>query len=421
MYQTTQLTNGAKIATAYLPHTASVCMGVWVGTGSRHETRKQNGVSHFIEHVLFKGTKHRNAKEISETVEGLGGYLNAFTAEENTCYYAKAKADRFSVIAEVLMDMYLNPAFDPEEIRKEREVIKEELAMYTDQPSQLVLELLNEVLWPDHPLGRCITGTETTIDSLTPRRLKRFWQRHYVAQNTLIVVVGPLKHRSVVQRLRKHTRHIPSGGPPGCKRVHEDQSKPRLRLQARNSEQLQLAFGIKTCSRHGPHRYGLRILNTLLGENMSSRLFQRLREEHGLAYSVYSNLGFFDDVGFLTIGAGIDASQLEKAMTLIQETLEEFRSQKPSHREIKQARDYLIGHLDLHLENTENHMMMLGEQILGFGKCIRTATIHQELLRITPKTIQTIADHYFQPKNLNLAIVGKLAKKRLLGFDKWLT
>ena len=421
MYEITQLNNGARIVSAHLPHMASVCMGVWAGTGSRHESVAQNGVSHFIEHVLFKGTKSRNAREISEAVEGVGGYLNAFTAEENTCYYAKASAERFGVLAEVLMDMYLNPAFDPVEFEKEREVIKEELAMYMDQPSQLVLEVLNEVLWPDHPLGRCITGTEASLDALKVTTLKRFWKSHYTAPNTIIVVVGPIPHKKVVAKLRKHARHLPPGKIRKCKPIRDGQTLPRTKIRSQSSEQVQLAFGIKTCSRHGENRYALRMLNTMLGENMSSRLFQRLREDHGLAYSVYSNLGFFQDAGFLTIAAGIDGSHIEQALELIHQTLTEFKENKPNRREVRQARDYLIGQLDLHLENTENHMIWLGEQILGYGTYVPVETIRERVAQTSPDQIRAAARAYFQAGNLNLAVVGKVAKKRFTSIHQWLS
>lgn len=421
MYEITQLKNGARIISAHLPHMASVCMGVWAGTGSRHESLAQNGVSHFIEHVLFKGTKTRNAKEISEAVEGVGGYLNAFTAEENTCYYAKASADRFATLVDVLMDMYLNPAFDPDEFEKEREVIKEELAMYMDQPSQLVLEVLNEVLWPDHPLGRCITGTEASLDTLKVSTLNRFWRNHYTSPNTIIVVAGPIPHQKIVAKLRKHARHLPTASPRGYKPMRDHQTQPQIKIRSQHSEQVQLAFGIKTCSRHGENRYALRMLNTMLGENMSSRLFQRLREDHGLAYSVYSNLGFFHDAGFLTIAAGIDRSHVEQALTLIHQTLNEFKETKPNRKELRQTRDYLIGQLDLHLENTENHMIWLGEQILGYGHYVPVETIRNRLAKTTPEDIRTTAREYFQPQNLNLAVVGKVSKKRFSSVSQWLS
>ncbi len=421
MYEITQLKNGTRIATAHMPHMASVCIGVWAGSGSRHEAESLNGVSHFIEHILFKGTKRRNAKEISESVEGVGGYLNAFTSEENTCYYAKAREDKWEILADVLLDMFINPSFDREEIEKERDVIKEELAMYLDQPSQHVLELLNNILWPNHPLGRCITGTEASIDRLTTSRLKRYWKKHYVSSNTLIVLAGPVDHQHVVRKIGKYARKINKGPAPSYKSVKIIQEAPQFYVHAKRSEQVQLAYGIKTCSRHTEQRYALRLLNTILGENMSSRLFQRLREDHGLAYSIYSNLGFFHDVGFLTIAAGIDASHLETSQKLIHQTLIELRNKKPLRKELTRARDYLIGQLDLHLESTENHMIWLGEQILGLGNPIPSSQIQQKLMTVTPDEIKNVACQFFQPDRLNLAVVGKVAKRRLEDFRTWLT
>ncbi|MBT5926239.1 MAG: insulinase family protein, partial [Verrucomicrobia bacterium] len=328
--------------------------------------------------------------------------------------------DKWEILADVLIDMYLNPTFDPEEVEKEREVIREELAMYLDQPSQHVLELLNEVLWPDHPLGRCITGTESSIDQLKAADLKRFWKRHYVSSNTVIVLAGPLDHPTVVKKLRKYTRLIKEGESPRWKPIKEKQQEPKSHIRQKQSEQVQLAFGIKACSRHDKHRYALRLLNTMLGENMSSRLFQLLREDHGLAYTVYSNLGFFHDTGFLTVAAGIDASHLEKAMQLIHQTLLEFRSKKPPRRELNQARDYLVGQLDLHLESTENHMIWLGEQILGFGAPFPATSIHDRLMAVSADDIKQAANEFFKPNHLNLAIVGKVAKKRIHGLQNWL-
>ena len=199
MYQVTRLQNGLTVATAEMPHMASVSLGLWVGVGGRHEPKELSGISHFIEHMLFKGTRKRSAEEISQAVEGIGGYLNAFTEEENTCFYAKACADRFDDLLGVLTDMFLNSVFDPQELNKERDVIKEELAMYLDQPHQHVQELLNETLWPDHPLGRSLTGTVETIESLSRRQMIHYQDENYIAATTLVVAAGNIRHRQVVR------------------------------------------------------------------------------------------------------------------------------------------------------------------------------------------------------------------------------
>src|SRR5438309_209826 len=211
MYQVSRLNNGLTIATAEMPHMASVSLGLWVGIGGRYEPALLNGVSHFIEHLLFKGTRKRSAKEISQAVEGIGGYLNAFTGEESTCFYSKGRHDRLEELLEVLMDMFLHSTFARGEIDKERDVIKEELAMYLDQPHHHVHELLNEILWPEHPLGRSLTGTEKTIDALDRRQLVGYQRQNYVATSTLLIVAGNLRHERVLKAISRFAPQFPAG------------------------------------------------------------------------------------------------------------------------------------------------------------------------------------------------------------------
>src|SRR5436190_14903862 len=317
MYHVTRLTNGLTVATAEMPHMASVSLGLWIGVGSRYEPQELNGVCHFIEHLLFKGTKRRSAKEISQAVEGIGGYLNAFTSEETTCFHARASHDRFDELLNVLMDMFLNSKFDSIEIEKEREVIREEIAMYLDQPQHHVQELLNATLWPDQPLGRPITGTEKTLDKLKRPSMVEYLRKKYVAGGTIIVAAGKLKHRQVVQAAARYSRRVNVGPRPQFSPARNHQRGAQIRLFTKKTEQTQLALGIRTCSRRDGRRYALRLLNTILGENMSSRLFQVVREDRGLAYSIYSTPSFFDDTGDLVISAGLDTDNLPKTLRLI--------------------------------------------------------------------------------------------------------
>ena len=405
MYQIEQLDNGLILATASMPHMASVSLGIWVGVGGRYEPAPLNGVSHFIEHMLFKGTRKRSAKEISQAVEGIGGYLNAFTSEENTCFYVKGGHDHFEELSEVLADMFLNSEFDPKEIDKERNVIKEELAMYLDQPHQRVHELLTETLWPDQPLGRSLTGTEKTLDSIGRPELVGFQKSNYVTGSTLITVAGRIQHRQVRAAVSRLLRRLPRGARPRFQPAIAKQNAPKICLHTKPTEQTQIALGIRTCSRHDPQRYTLRLLNTILGDNMSSRLFQLVREEHGLAYSIASSLSFYEDAGTLTIAAGLDTPNVKPALRLIVKELERLRESSPPLSELKRARDYLIGQLDLSLENTENHMMWLGEQLIGYGRIIPLATIKRLLHQVTPSDIRALARSYFRPDRFCLALV----------------
>jgi len=408
MYQVSRLNNGLTIATAEMPHMASVSLGLWVGVGGRYEPAPLTGVSHFIEHLLFNGTRKRSAKEISRAVESIGGYLNAFTGEESTCFYSKGLHGRLEELLEVLLDMFLHSTFAPGEIDKERGVIKEELAMYLDQPQHHVHELLNEILWPEHPLGRSLTGTEKTLDALGRRELVGYQRQNYVASSTLLIVAGNLRHENVTKAVSRLASQFPVGNRPRFLPVQDQQSQSRIRLHTKDTSQTQLALGIRACSRHDERRYALRLLNTLLGENMSSRLFQVVREDHGLAYSISSSLSLFDDVGALTISVGLDTGQLRQAMKLIRRELRRFYEAAPTARELRDARDYLIGQIDLSLESTENQMMWLGDQLIGYGKIIPPAQIKKRLSEVNPAQIRAVAREFLRPEHMNLALVSPL-------------
>ncbi len=414
MYHITKLPNGLRVATSAMPFMASVSVGLWVGVGSRYEAAELNGACHFIEHMLFKGTAKRTAEEISQAVEGVGGYLNAFTSEEMTCFHARAHADRFDDLLDVLADMVLRSKFAPAELAKEREVIKEEVVMYRDQPQQHVQEVLNATLWPNHPLGRSITGDEKALDALSRAKLLAYLQNNYLAENTLIVVAGNVTHRRVVKAVSRLAKFFRSGPCPQFVPVKTDQREPRVNLCTRKVEQTQIALGIHTCSRHDERRSALRLLNTILGENMSSRLFQVIREDRGLAYSIYSTPSFYADTGDLVISVGLDTENLSQTLRLIVRELKRFTASPPSAAELRRARDYTIGQIDLSLESTDNQMNWLGEQLLGYGKIFQPAEVKRRLRAVTAGEIRAAARDFFRPENLNLALVSPLKQSNNL-------
>jgi len=420
MSKITRLQNGLTVATAEMPHMASVSLGLWVGVGGRHEAKELNGVTHFIEHMLFKGTRRRSAREISQAVEGIGGYLNAFTTEEHTCFYARARHHQFEELLEVLMDMFLNSTFAPGEIAKEREVIKEELAMELDQPHHHVQELLNETLWPDHPLGRPLTGTEASLAALGRSQLVGYQRAHHVGAAALVVAAGHVRHARVVQAVERFARRFAGGAPPQFLPYTAAQTAPRVRLFTRETAQTQMALGLVACSRHDSRRYALRVLNALLGENMSSRLFQVVREDRGLAYSIHSSLGFFDDVGSLTISAGLDTDHLAQVLRLIGRELRRCRERTPTVAEMRRARDYLVGQIDLGLEGTEHQMMWVGEQWLAYGRMVSAREVKKRLCEVTPAEVRAAARDFFQPERASLAVVSPMkGQGRLEGMMKF--
>ena len=400
---------------------ASVSVGLWLAVGGRHESAAENGVSHFIEHMLFKGTRRRSARQISEAVEGIGGYLNAFTSEEHTCYYARAPKGEFALLMDVLGDMLVNSRFSRAEIEKERAVIREEIAMYLDQPAQHVQELLNAALWPDHPLGRPLTGTLARLEQLDRKTLTRYHRRHYTAGNLIVSVAGNLGEARARREAARLAEALGPGPRAAWTPVGPGHGAPALRLHTRDTEQTQFALGIRTCSRRDPRRFELRLLNTLLGENMSSRLFVSLREERGLAYSVGSSVSFFADAGDLVVSVGLETGNVRAALRLVMEELRRLRERPPGRRELERARDYLIGQLELGLEGTESRMNWLAEQMLEQGRLVSAARLKSRLRSIQPRDIQAVARAFFRPENLALALVSPLKRaghlRRLLTFD----
>lgn len=412
------LPQGATLLLAPMPHVASVSVGFWVAVGGRHEEAALSGVSHFIEHMLFKGTRRRSARQISEAVEGVGGYLNAFTSEEHTCYYARAPLGQFPLLVDVLGDMLLNPVFAKEEIDKERAVIKEEIAMYLDQPSQHVQELLNAALWPGHPLGRPLTGSPEGLDRLQRDELQGYFRQHYVGANLVIAVAGNLTLRQAVRAVEPVTRRLRPGTKAAFCPATSRQRGPVIQLATKETEQTQLALGIRTCSRHDPRRFALRLLNAILGENMSSRLFILLREERALAYSVGSSISFFADAGDLVVSLGLETANVAEALRLILAELDRLRSKPPGKAEFQRALDYSLGQVDLGLETTEHRMNWLGEQMLGHGRIQSPGQLKRRFKAVKPAEIRAVAQAFFRPERLNLALVSPLKRasrfKRIL-------
>lgn len=405
MYQFTRLENGLTIATARMPHMASVSVGLWVAVGGRFEPERLNGVAHFIEHMLFKGTRRRTARQISQDVEGIGGYLNAFTSEDHTCFFSKALGARYDDLIDVLFDMLRHSRFGPEDIRREREVIREEVAMYLDQPQQHVQELFNEVMWPDHALGRPLTGTFKSIARIGRREMVEFLRRNYTAPAIVVTAAGALEHAELVEAVRRRARGLSTAPRPEFAPFTTTPTSPAIKLFTRKTEQSQIALGFRGFSRRDPRRYALRLLNIVLGENMSSRLFQIIREDRGLAYSIYSTPSFWEDVGDLVITAGLDAEKIEPSLRLILRELERLSERPVGAAELQRARDYALGQIDLSLENTENHMMWLGEQVTISGRFLPPEQLKEHLARVDAAAIRAAARACFRRDHAALAVV----------------
>lgn len=401
--------NGLWIATAEMPWVYSVCVGIWVGIGSRYETEEINGATHFIEHMLFKGTKKRSSHKISCEIEELGGHINAWTSEENTCFHAIASADHFPELLDVLMDMFHFSKFAKSDVDKEREVIKDEIAMYRDQPQQHIEDLLNEALWNNHPLGRPITGTEKSVDRLTRDLLLDFKKKNYTAPNTIIVVAGAVEHDAVLKEVAKYIKFFQNGERAKFERADSIDWLPEIKICKRELEQTHVALGFRGIPRHDERRFALRALNAIIAENMSSRLFRMLRDEYGLVYNIYSSPSFMDDTGDWSLVAGMDDTNVIKTLRIILKELKKLTEKKPSQRELNIAKEFLIGQLLIGLETSESQMNWLGEQLMGYRKIIPIEETIKGLRKVSADDVMHVARAIFKPQNAALAVIGQVS------------
>lgn len=404
-YAETKLPNGIRIATAGMPNIESVAMGVWVGVGGRYEDKRLSGVSHFIEHLLFKGTKTRSAKEISRAIEGRGGYFNAFTQEESTCYYARISTEHLKGTFAILADMYLNPKFAAEDIQKERGVIIEEIMMYKDQPQHLVQEILGELLWQDHALGRPLTGTADTVGNVSRADILRFKASKYVADNTVVVLAGKVDHDAGVKHIAELLGHVRGAKKPVYPRVTKQTTQKDVRVFAKDIEQTHIALGLRLFGRHDSRRYALKLLSIILGENMSSRLFQIVREKHGLAYSIHSSVQLFDETGVLDIQAGVDSDRVSKAVELILSEVGKFKDKPVGASELRRAKDYAIGQIRIGLESTSSQMMWVGDNLISYGRFIQPDEVIQKIEAVSEKDIHRVAGEILNSKYLSVAMI----------------
>ncbi|MEI9895047.1 MAG: pitrilysin family protein [Chthoniobacter sp.] len=417
-YELSRLPNGARVASIHMPHMRSVSVGLWAGVGGRHESEAECGASHFLEHLLFKGTKRRNARAITAAVEGVGGYLNAFTTEDHTCYYAKAGRPHFGRLCDVLGDMYVEPSFPAAEIKREREVIREEIMMYRDQPAQHAQELLTATMWPKHPLGRPITGTVESVSHLHRPAITAFHREHYNAANTIATVAGDVSHEEVVETLRPWLDRLPAGGRPRFRRSPRTIPRASVALHTHDTEQTHLAMGYHAWGRQDDRRFALKMLSVLLGENMSSRLFQKLRERHGCCYSVTSGMLALADTGALHIAAGLDSAKLPFALKLILRELSSLAERGPSRAELRMARDYTIGQTLMGLESTSSQIMWMGESLLGYNKVLCPEEVERRIHAVTQDDVRAVAVGCLQRARLGVAVVGPVKNKSEV--ESWL-
>ncbi|MBN1671221.1 MAG: insulinase family protein [Kiritimatiellae bacterium] len=402
----TRLASGARVITAGGKHVESAALGIWAGVGGRHEPEPLCGVSHFIEHLLFKGTRRRTARAISQEIEGRGGYLNAFTQEESTCYYARIAAEHTWHAFDVLADMYLHASLPAVELEKERGVIIEEIMMYRDQPHHAVQEDLRELLWADHPLGRNLAGSPDSIAAMKRRSILGYLREKYVGANTVFAFSGNVDHDACVERVATIESRLPKRRRPSFRPVDRGTRQKRIGAAHRDIEQVHLAMGFRVFGRDDPRRFALKLLSAVLGENMSSRLFQVVREKHGLAYSIHTGTQLFHGTGAFLISAGLEKTKTAKALSLIFTELDRIRERPVGERELKRAKDYVTGQLRLGLESTTNCMIWVGENLISHGRFVPPSEIVDSLMRVTAADVRSVAHQILRRRVASVAVIG---------------
>jgi len=417
MYWTTTLENGVRIATRPMPEMKSVSVGIWVAVGGRHETENLCGISHFLEHLLFKGTSKRSAKQITEEVEGVGGFINAFTTEDHTCFYAKAGSQHLPALADVLCDMYVNSLFAESEIARERDVIREEIMMYKDHPGQFSQELLTEAMWPRHALGRPLTGSIESITRIRREDLLKFVEKNYNGNSTVVTVAGNCSHDEVVRHFGDKLKNVAKGKPPEFQPWSEIKRDRRVLVANDATEQTHLALGYHAMSRTDERRHAMKLLSVILGENMSSRLFQQLRERYAYCYSVHSGTLVLEDSGLVSICVGLEPEKLQSALRAIHKELDKLRTRPPGKKELRQAQEYTVGQNELALESTTNQIMWMGESLLAYGSVIDPDEVQACFKRVTGDQIQEVANLCFAPQNMGLGLVGPVDEVKV---ERWI-
>ena len=412
MYRETKFDNGLRLITNSMPQTRSASIVFFVGVGARYENDAEAGISHFIEHLCFKGTKKRQtSKEISEAIEGIGGIINGGTDKEITTYWCRVANQHFTLALDVLVDLQRNARFDAKDIDHERQVIIEEINMSFDSPRQRAGMLIDELLWPGHPLGRDVAGTRETVSTISRQQIMDFFISHYTPNNTVVSIAGQINEKEVNDAIAKllgswQQREVSTGFPS-----NNDQKAPKLIVEYRETEQVHLCLAFPGLSLFHPDRFALDLLNIVLGEGMSSRLFLEIRERHGLAYDIHSYTDHLTDTGALTIHAGVEPQRLEDLINAVLGQLVELRK-GVFENELSKAKEMVKGRLLIGLENSRNVAAWLGAQAILTNQILTTDDVISIIEEITIEDLKRIAEQLIREEKINLAIVGPIRKEQ---------
>ncbi|HZD60383.1 MAG TPA: pitrilysin family protein [Anaerolineae bacterium] len=410
-FKTTELQSGVKVVTEYMPQVRSVAIGFWVGVGSRDEADPINGMSHFIEHLLFKGTDTRTARDISEAFDTLGGELNAFTSKEYTCYYTRLLDEHVDTGVEILADMVQNPRFDESDILSERKVVLEEINLHEDSPDERIHDVFASSLWATHPLGKPILGHVETVGNFGGEDVTKFYRQEYIPNNLIVAAAGNIDHDRMVELVAKHFAGVP--GEKVVRKVIVPQIEKRLDVFTKKTEQAHICFGTEALSAGDERRFVLSIMDNILGGGMSSRLFQEIREKRGLAYSTYSYHSLYAETGFITAYAGTAPENAERVVRLIQEQIDDITDGGINDQEIYRAKEHLKGQLMLGLESTGRRMTRLGKLEITNGEILSLDELVNRIDMVTRESVTELAKELFNPEKMILTVIGPFELERL--------
>lgn len=408
MYHIDRLTNKIRVVSHEMKDRDSVALGFWTGVGGRYENIKNKGAAHFLEHIVFKGTQHYGCTEIKEKIEGVGGSLNAFTSEECTCYFAKVPMKKIEQTFDILSDLVLYPRISEKDVNKERGVILEEIKMYYDLPQHLVQDRLDQILWPDHPLGQNIAGSLESVGQMSFEDLRSFHREYYIASNIVVSACGAVGHKKIMDLTKKKFARSFKDNAISCLPVGEANKQPQIRVERKTIEQMHVALGVHGPSRKDHDRYALAVLNVILGGNMSSRLFNEVREKRGLAYSIASGSKLFQDTGAFVVRAGVDNTKIVDAVDVILKELKKIAKKPVSVSELTRAKDYVLGQMALNLEDTADHMFWIGESVISENKIETLSSVVKKIKRVTADDVLALAKRIFSPKGFHLSLVGPI-------------
>jgi predicted Zn-dependent peptidase len=400
------LPNGLRLVTERMPHVRSVSIGVWLTRGSRHESAAQSGIAHFVEHMLFKGTATRSAEDIAQTIDSIGGQMDAFTAKEYAGYYLKVLDEHLPLAVEVLSDIVMRPALGPEDVEREKRVVVEEIKMVEDTPDDLVHELFTEGFWPGHPLGRPILGTRDTVEAFSADGLRQYFTSAYCSPNLIVSAVGNIEHAQVRDLVSRAFEDLPVVGLP------PDDSPPRVvphvLIRNKELEQSHVCLGTDGYPQDHPDRYVSYVLNIVLGGSMSSRLFQNVREKRGLAYAVFSGLVSYRDAGSMTVYAGCANGAVGELVDVVIAELRRLKSERLTESELRRAKDHLKGSLMLSLESTSSRMSHLARQEIYFDRQFGLDETLEGVERVTQEDVRRVARDLFTERGLGATVLGSV-------------